>query len=55
MRRHNSLVVIFPHHLLLNYFVLLGVLGEAFGCTFQVPKVDQAMQSTPVMVYDAAG
>ena len=55
MRRHNSLVIIFPHHLLLNDFVLLGVLGEAFGCTFQVPKVDQAMQSTPVMVYDAAG
>ena len=34
-------------HLLLNDFVLLGVLCQAFRCTFQVPQINQPVQSTP--------
>ena len=37
----------FKYHLLLDDFVLLGVLREAFRCTFQVPQVNQAVQCTP--------
>ena len=38
---------IVPSHLLLNDFVLLGVLCEALRCTFQVPQVNQPVQSAP--------
>ena len=34
-------------HLLLDDFVLLGVLCEAFRCTFQVPEVNQPVQRAP--------
>ena len=37
----------FKYHLLLDDFVLLGVLREAFRCTFQVPEVNQPVQSAP--------
>ena len=37
----------FKSHLLLDDFVLLGVLCEAFCCTFQVPEVNQPVQSAP--------
>ena len=35
-------------HLLLNDFILLGFLSEAFSCTLQVPQVYEAVQGAPV-------
>ena len=35
-------------HLLLDDFILLGLLSEAFSCTLQVPQVYEAVQGAPV-------